>query len=165
MDKCREITIEPMVEGDIEESVKLINAAMNEDEADWARETFELYFKSRKQGIDSGREYYLWRDDGKIYGLVGLHRYVWGPGENVWLSWFAVHPERQKEGVGGLLLDSIKEKAVQKGYRKLFVETYSGDTFEKARSFYKGKGFSEVGRIENYLPDGSSMIVFGLNIG
>jgi len=163
MGKDREITIEAMAESDLEESVNLIALAMNKDEAKWARETMEFYFESRKRGINSGREYYVCRDGDKICGLVGLHRYVWGPEENVWLSWFAVHPDRQGEGIGSLLIGTIKEKAVKK-YRKLFVETYTQDTFEKARSFYESKGFSEVGRIENYLSDGSSMVVFGMTL-
>lgn len=165
MGQDRTITIEIMVESDIEEAVSLIALTMNKDEADWARETIEFYFETRKKGIRSSREYYVWRDEGKIYGLVGLHRYIWGPKENAWLSWFAVHPDRQREGFGSLLIDSIKEKALQRGYKKLFVETYTQDTFEKARSFYESKGFFEVGRIDNYLSDGSAMVVFEIDIG
>ncbi len=61
-------------------------------------------------------------------------------------------------------MDSIAENAVQVGYKKLFVETYENPTFKKALSFYKAKGFSEVGRIKDYLPDGTAMIVFGKRI-
>ncbi len=164
MEELHEVIIEAMKEAECEEAVELIALSMNSEEACWARETMKLYFTCRKEGIDSGREYYVWRNEGKIHGLVGLHRQIWGPGENVWLSWFAVHPEHHGKGIGSALMDSITEKAQRAGYKKLLIETYSSPTFEKARSFYKTKDFSEVGRIEDYLPDGAAMVVFGKRI-
>lgn len=94
-------------------------------------------------------------------GLVGLHHYVWGPPENVWLAWFAVHPDAQGRGVGSRLLSAIEAIAVSRGYGKLLVETYDHPDFERARAFYGRMGFRKVGTIEDYLPDGSAMIVYG----
>jgi len=159
-----EITIKLMSEDQVDEAVELVSKAMNADEGKWARNTMELYFTSKRHGIDSGREYYVWRDGGQICGLVGLHRHIWGPKENVWLSWFAVHPDWQGQGAGGALIDAIRKQAVRNGHKKLLVETYDSKTFDKARSFYEGKGFRQIGRIENYLPDGSAMVVFGMDI-
>lgn len=164
MEQALQISLDPMREEDLEESVQLISLSMNSDEANWAREAMTLYFSCKKHGIDSGREYYVWRHEGKICGLVGLHRYIWGPRENVWLSWFAVHPEQQSKGAGSVLLDSIKEHAIQEGYKKFFIETYDNPTFKQAHAFYKAKGFSEIGRVEKYLSDGSAMIIFGMKI-
>ena len=153
------VTIEPMSEEHLDEAVRLVAVSMNCDEAAWARETMEFYFACKKHGIDSGRDYYVWREGGQICGMVGLHRYLWGPKENVWLSWFAVHPEYQGRGAGTALMERIREKASSAGYKKLLVETYDGPTFEKARRFYTAGGFQQSGRIDNYLPDGSAMIV------
>lgn len=147
-----------MKEDDLEEAIRLISDSMNSDE-------MEFYFSCNKHDIDSGRQYYVWRDNGQIYGLVGLHRYIWGLEENVWLSWFAVYPDHQGKGIGSALMDAAKEHAARAGYKKLPVETYDGPTFEKARRFYRARGFSETGRIENYLTDGSAMIVFATQIG
>jgi GNAT superfamily N-acetyltransferase len=158
------VALEPMSEGDVEEAVSVISAGMNENEAEWARETFAFYFACEKHGLESGREYYVWRHSGEVCGLVGLHRYRWGPRENVWLSWFAVHPRQQRQGFGRALIAKIVERAQGRGYRKLLVETYDGPTFDKARSFYAANGFREWGRVEGYLPDGSCMIVFGKTI-
>ena len=153
-----------MTESDIEDAVELISRAMDNNEALWAQETMENYFACKKQGFNTGREYYIWRHEWKIRGLVGLHSYIWGPKENVWLSWFAVDPAYQKKGIGSALMVSIEKRAKQAGYEKFFIETYDNPTFRKAISFYKSAGFSELGRINNYLPDGSAMIVFGKNI-
>jgi GNAT superfamily N-acetyltransferase len=164
MERTSQISIEPMREEDIEEAVQVISLAMNSDEAKWAEETIKFYFACKRQGVDSGREYYVWRYGGRICGLVGLHRYVWGPEENVWLSWFAVQPEYQSKGAGSALMDAIKKHAIKAGYKKFFIETYEHPTFEKAHLFYKAHGFRKIGRVEDYLPDGSAMIVFGMQI-
>ena len=164
MGRTSEIIFEAMKEEECEEAVELIALSMNSEEACWARETMKVYFACRNNGIDSGREYYIWRNEGTIQGLVGLHHQIWGPKENVWLSWFAVHPAHHGKGIGSKLIDLITEKARQAGYKKFLVETYSSPTFEKARSFYKAKDFSEIGRIEDYLPDGAAMVVFGKRI-
>jgi GNAT superfamily N-acetyltransferase len=164
MEEGLRISIEPMREEDIEETVEVISDAMNRDEAKWAGEGVKFYFACKQHGIDSGREYYVWRHEGRICGLVGLHRYVWGPEENVWLSWFAVRPEYQRKGAGSALMEAIKERAIKAGYKKFLIETYENPTFEKAHSFYKAQGFSRIGRVENYLPDGSAMIVFGTQL-
>jgi len=67
-----DILLEPM-----KEAVELICLAMNPDEAQWAQKTMKYYFTFKTNGIDSGREYYTWRDNGQIRGLIGLHRYLW----------------------------------------------------------------------------------------
>ncbi|MHC4798722.1 MAG: GNAT family N-acetyltransferase [Planctomycetota bacterium] len=149
-----------MKETDLEPAVALISVSMNQQEAQWARETMEFHFKCKKQELDTGRKYYVWRHKGEIHGLVGLHRYLWGPLENVWLSWFAVHPSHHRKGVGSALIEAIEKQARNAGYKKLFIETYDNPTFEKARNFYKARGFSQTGSIKDYLPDGSAMIIF-----
>lgn len=158
------ISVEPMMEADVADSIKLIAVAMNPDEAEWARKTMDFYFKCKKCGLNSGREYYVWRYKSKISGLVGLHNYLWGPKGNVWLSWFAVHPEYHGKGAGSALMDAIEKQAKEAGFKKFLVETYDSPTFKKARSLYLAKGFSKIGKIEGYLPDGSAMIVFGKSI-
>ncbi|MGD8784228.1 MAG: GNAT family N-acetyltransferase [Thioalkalispiraceae bacterium] len=144
--------------------VSVITAAMNSDEAEWAKQTFDFHFSCLAQGINSAREFYLAKFNEEIAGITGLHRYRWGPVENVWLSWFAVSPSYQKQGAGKWLLSKMLEKASRDGYRKLFIETYENNTFKSAVEFYRSQGFRQVGKVDGYLPDGSAMLVFMLDI-
>jgi ribosomal protein S18 acetylase RimI-like enzyme len=153
------IDITKMEKAAINDAVELITVAMNKDEGQWAKNTMEFHFNSLEQGMDDGRDYYLWWKEKKAKGIVGLHRYIWGPPENVWLAWFAVSPELQGNGYGIKLLNSMFKKAKELAYRKFFVETYMHPDFEKAIKFYKKYGFTEAGKINNYLPDGSEMLV------
>ena len=153
--------LEQMTERDIEESVALIARTMNPTESTWARKTMAYHFTSANHGVDDGRTYFVWRSATTISGLVGLHHYVWGPEQNVWLSWFAIDLEFQRQGHGRALLEAIESIALDQGYRKFLVETYAHADFDSARRFYASQGFSKLGRISNYLDDGSDMIVYG----
>jgi len=167
-----ELQIKPMTRGEVANAVELITLSMNADEAAWAEKTFQYYFDCLDNDIDSARTYYCARcgngsshgGDDVLCGLVGLHYYRWGPVENAWLSWFAVHPDVQGKGLGSFLISEIEKKAVESGYRKLFVETYNSAEFEKARNFYIKMGYSKSGEIEDYLPDNTAMIVFKKNL-
>ncbi len=158
---ARSPQLEAMAEADIDEACLLVSEAMNENEGRWARATMLHHFGCRRHGLDDGRSYFVWRRDGAIRGLVGLHHYVWGPEENVWLSWLAVHPDHQRQGIGSKLMADIEGKAAERGYTKLFVETYDHPDFDVARAFYAAVGFDEAGRVRRYLPDGSDMVVYG----
>ena len=86
------LALRPMVERDIGDAVCLISRAMNAREGNQAQETLRFHFSCRRHGIDDGRRYYILTQGSAINGIAGLHHYVWGPPENVWLAWFAVEP-------------------------------------------------------------------------
>jgi len=149
-----------MTEGDIETAVALVSRAMNADEGRWADRTMRFHFSCRSHALDDGRTYYVWRQDGAIRGLVGLHHVIWGPEQNVWLAWFAVDPQCQGRGLGRTLLAAAEKTATDQGYRQLLVETYEHSNFDKARRFYANNGFCQAGRIAGYLDDGSAMVIY-----
>ncbi len=143
-----------------DEAAALIGEAMNPDEGAWARVTIGRHFETRANGLVDGRNYFALLLDGALAGLTGLHHYEWGPDENVWLGWFALSPKLQGRGWGVRLMTETERAAKALGYRKLFIETYDTPTFSRAIRFYAKAGFRKAGMIENYLPDGSSMMVF-----
>lgn len=147
--------------GDVPQLTALIAESMNPDEGLQAKRTFDFHFSCKSAHIDDGRTYWILELKDEVIGIAGLHHYAWGPAENVWLAWFAVAPELQRKGFGTRLLNRVQEAAHNKGYRKLFIETYSSAEFHAARSFYLANGFTDVGRIASYLPSGEDMVVFG----
>ncbi|GEM_PF-317270 len=155
----------PMGESDVAAAAALVARAMNADEGRWADRTMRFHFGCRRHNLDDGRMYFVSKRDDTVAGLVGLHHIMWGPERNVWLAWFAVDPDRQRRGLGGRLLAAVEKIAVREGYRKLLVETYAHEDFEKARRFYERGGFREVGRVDDYLDDGSAMLVYAKDIG
>jgi GNAT superfamily N-acetyltransferase len=158
--KNRIINLEPLIEDETSEACRLISQAMNLDEGRWAEETMRFHFSCRAHGIEDGRHYFTFREKGGLLAMIGLHHDLWGPEQNVWLAWFAAHPDFQRRGLGTSLLEAIEAEALKKGFTKMFVETYGKSDFEKARNFYRSHGFEKVGEINNYLADNHSMVVF-----
>ena len=149
-----------MLPSDIDSCAHLVSQTMGSAEADQALETFRFHFSCLRHGIDDGRTYRVLEHSAAILGLVGLHRYIWGPPENVWLAWFAVHPDHQGRGLGAFLLNAAINEARQLRFTRLFIETYSTPEFASARRFYRSHGFKHVGSIESYLPGDGDMLVF-----
>ncbi|MEJ2397083.1 MAG: GNAT family N-acetyltransferase [Gammaproteobacteria bacterium] len=149
-----------MQEKDIGPVCELIARAMNEAEADWARRTFEKHFACQTHGLDDGRQYYTCHAKTDVLAICGLHHYAWGPDDNVWLAWFAVDPDYQRQGIGRRLLAMLEQQARARDYRKLFIETYDHPDFARARAFYEACGFERAGEIAEYLHDSESMLVY-----
>jgi GNAT superfamily N-acetyltransferase len=153
------LPLEPMEAADIEQASTLVALAMNPDQGAYARKTLERHFSLKTAGIDDGRVYYVLRENDTIIGLTGLHHWSWGPSENVWLGWFAVHPDRQGKGLGTRLLAGTEEFARNMGYRKLFIEAYARGDFEGAIGFYESRGYGRAGAIDGWLSGGEAMVV------
>lgn len=152
-------SLQAMQEHEIEAVCSLIADAMSGEEAIRARQSFHFHFNSKAHGLDDGRQYFTCYSDKRLSGLTGLHHYEWGPAENVWLAWFAVHPAYQRRGVGRQLLQETEQLARTRGYRKLFIETYDSTDFHDARQFYAACGYTQVGEIQHYLPE-HNMVVY-----
>lgn len=153
-----------MLEQDIEGACHLIAESMNIDEAMWAKKTMRFHFGCKKYDLNDGRFYFTYLKEKHIRALIGLHHYEWGPEENVWLSWFTVHPSYQRKGIGRALLKSVEMTAKSMGFSKLFVETYNHPNFRKALEFYEACGFHKAGAITDYLPSSHDMIVYKKNL-
>jgi len=144
--------------------VELIGRAMDDQEAAWAKQTFDFHFSCQQQDIDSKRRFYIAIRSENIAGIVGLHEYRWGPPQNIWLSWFAVEPNLQGQGIGKWLLRQIEQNARELGYTKMFIETYEHPTFARALKFYQAQDYVQQGEIQAYLPDNSAMLVYSKSL-
>lgn len=158
------IKLEEMEPEDTGTVVEIISKSMNENEGKWAKDTIDFHHFCEEHNKDDGRSYYVAKKDDKIVGVCGLHRYIWGPEDITWLGWFAVHPEFQRQGIGHAMMEKVCKIAPKKGYKKLFIETYSDDDFLKARDFYEGFGFKKAGEIRDYIKEGVDMIVYERDI-
>ncbi len=154
------LALRPITRDDAPAILELVADAMSPTEGECAARTLEQHFASRERGIDDGRELFVLANGDSLIGITGLHRYLWGPTDHVWLSWFAVARPMQRRGIGTRMLAETEALAKSRGYSKLMVETYSTPGFAAARAFYHSRGFEQVGAIRSYLPGGGDMIVF-----
>ena len=81
--------------------------------------------------------------------------------DRVWnLLFIGVRKERQREGVGARLLESVEKRLSSNSQRMLIIETTGGDEFEAARTFYGEHGYSQEGTVRDFYADGMDKIVF-----
>ncbi|WP_203076828.1 GNAT family N-acetyltransferase [Falsiroseomonas ponticola] len=81
--------------------------------------------------------------------------------EGTWnLLLIAVHPDRQRQGIGAALVAAVEARLREAGARLLLVETSGLDEFEPTRGFYRALGFAEEGRIRDYYKAGEAKVIF-----
>ena len=72
----------------------------------------------------------------------------------------AVRPQMQSKGAGGALIAQLESQLREQGQRVLIVDTSSAPQFERTRTFYKNRGYSQEARIREYWAKGDDKIVF-----
>jgi ribosomal protein S18 acetylase RimI-like enzyme len=81
--------------------------------------------------------------------------------EGTWnLYLIAVHPDRQRQGRGKVLLAHVEQMLANRGERVLLVETSGTEDFEYVRAFYRKSGYVEEARIRDFYTDGVDKIVY-----
>lgn len=72
----------------------------------------------------------------------------------------AVHPNRQRQGIGAAIVDYIEKQLSINGQRMLLVETSGVDQFEPTRNFYTSCGYSLEARIHDFYDVGEDKLIF-----
>jgi putative acetyltransferase len=83
--------------------------------------------------------YTAWRDD-KLLGMAALKELDAATGE---VKSMRTDPAHLREGIARTLLDHILHIARERGYRRLSLETGSGEAFEPALALYRKNGFAD----------------------
>lgn len=78
------------------------------------------------------------RIDGDLAGIGALKDLGNGTGE---LKSMRTHPDHLRKGVAAALLEHAIETAKLRGYRRLSIETGTGEAFEPALALYRRRGF------------------------
>ncbi len=81
--------------------------------------------------------------------------------EGTWnMLLIAVHPDRQRAGLGAALVAAAERAVAARGGRLLLVETSSLPDFEGARAFYRGQGYEREALIRDFYQAGEDKVVF-----
>ena len=94
--------------------------------------------------LSGGHVFLAAEENGDILGYVGL-QYVLDEG---YITNVATSPARRREGIAGMLLSALKQRAGELGLAFLTLEVREGNA--PARRLYEKHGFSDVGRRKGY---------------
>jgi len=125
-------------------AIYLIRSTMEESEVNKAEA--ETDFRCG----DPAWKRFLYKDGDMYVGLVGLYM---ENKTNGWLSYFAVHPDYQGLGLGRWLMGWIEGKAKEWGVKRIFIETYDTEVYERAVQLYEKLGFSQSGYLDGFYEE------------
>jgi len=89
-------------------------------------------------------------DDEALAGVGALKQLDAGHGE---VKSMRTAPGRLRGGTGAALVSHILKVARERGYKRLSLETGSGEAFEPAIALYRKFGFTECGPFGDYEED------------
>jgi len=139
-----EIKIRALKKEDISEYVKLIlrtKAGSNRKEIE------KIIKNSLEKGIKPlNPDYFVLTISGKIAGISGLYYDYEDPADVLWIDYFAVLPEFQRQGLGTTMLENLEKICQKKKTRLLCVFTET----EESLKFWRKNGFEIFGRIDDY---------------
>jgi ribosomal protein S18 acetylase RimI-like enzyme len=75
------------------------------------------------------------------------------------LYWIAVHPDAQRGGAGGALMDEVERLLQARRGRLLVIETSSRDEYAPTRRFYQKRGYQESARLRDFYASGDDRVV------
>ena len=132
------MTFREMLVEDLDQVVEIENSLFS---VPWSKEGFFTFL------IKDESMFFVVEEKGKILGYCSM-QIVLDEGDilNV-----AVRRERQKEGIGYFLVDSMLMMAEARGVRTVHLEVREGN--DTARRLYQRLGFTEDGLRENYYTD------------
>jgi GNAT superfamily N-acetyltransferase len=130
-------------------------------------ETIDFHEQCLRYGLDDGRQLYLYtlRDGTRVAGCCGLHRYIWGPRDICWASWFFVRPEYRKSGVPQKMFLALLNQARNQGFKRLFVETPTAHpSYSRISLLLPRLGFVLEARFSGFYAPDVDQLIFSMRL-
>jgi GNAT superfamily N-acetyltransferase len=99
---------------------------------------------------------YLAKLETETIGVMGLYQLVDSPPDVVWVGWFGLRPKHRRQGWGKIMINHLKEYAVNFGFKQLWV--YTNYPNLAAISFYEDSGFVKLGAAAEVCPGKTSSL-------
>ncbi len=87
-------------------------------------------------------EVYIAKVDEQTVGVIGLYQQMETNTESVWVGWFGVRPQFRRQGIGTVIINQLKQLAVNFKFKELLVFTDLDNL--AAIYFYERNGFVKV---------------------
>jgi GNAT superfamily N-acetyltransferase len=159
-----DVKVESMRKEDVDEVIGLIRDTQTAEKAGTAKKIMEDVYSEGKKNPRYSRSYCVAKVNGSIVGVCGLVKENYEPSDIAWIGWFSVAEDFQRKGIGTLILNHMIAIAREENIRKLFVETYTNQTYAKARNFYAKSGFKQEGFMKDYIAKGIDTLYFTMEL-
>jgi ribosomal protein S18 acetylase RimI-like enzyme len=109
---------------------------------------YELIF-AEQGGTNVGYACY-----GHIAGTIGSYD----------LYWIAVDKNRQRSGIGRLLLDAVEQELHDRSARRVYVETSGRSDYTATRGFYERMGYRQIACLHDFYAPGDDKVIYEKNL-
>lgn len=143
LSSCREVAIRRAERRDLASIVSIERASFSDP---WTADAFEAALRTEAMRVFVAEAPAAGEGGGVAHVLgyvLALHLGAEGEIANL-----AVAPEGRRQGVGGVLLDSVIAMLEAGGVRALFLEVRESN--RAARRLYESRGFTQIGRRRGY---------------
>lgn len=123
----------------------------------------ELVEERIAKGRASGYEFIIAANGERVAGYACYGRTP-GSTHGYDLYWLAVHPGRQRNGLGQELLRRTEAAVASVDGHFLIAETSSTPPYDKARRFYERSGFEKLIEIADFYRPGDNKIIYRKNL-
>lgn len=125
-----------------------------------------------EDGDDSGIHYFMAEDtsvldkdgNGKLVGFICFGFDTCTLSTHL-LYWMAVHGDYRGKHIGGELLKRFEEYVINKGGKKIVLETAGRELYRPTRLFYEKHGYREMGIVPDYYAIGDARVTYVKDIG
>ena len=154
-----EVTVRLGLEPDDREPVAELLAATGFFNPEELEVALELVDDALRLGEASHYRFLVAETGGAVSGYG-----CWGPIPGTVASadfyWLAVHPDRQRLGIGRALLGGAEAWMAAEGRTRVYIETATRAQYAPTRAFYLGCGYTLAAELPDYYAPGDGKAVF-----
>ena len=86
--------------------------------------------------------------------------------EGTWdIYWMAVAPDKQRQGIGGALMESAEKEIMRAKGRLVIIETSSTPAYEKTKRFHTSHGYEIIARLPDFYALGDDKLILQKRLG
>lgn len=146
------------------EQREFIEASMATDACEEVIRTLDFHSSCKQAGIDDGRRYWCFKDNGKVIGLTGYHYRLWDHADIVWAAWFVAAPQVSAMTKLGMIYNNMYVCLTQTRFREMYIELLGNGTDSNIYNIFRGLGLEEVATFRHFHGPDKDMVVMRIDL-
>ncbi|HDS9357588.1 TPA: hypothetical protein QH850_000072 [Enterobacter chengduensis] len=147
-----------------EQQREFISASMARDACEEVIRTLDFHESCQRAGLDDGRRYWCFRQNGEIIGLTGYHYRLWDHPDIVWSAWFVAAPHAPAMTKLGMIYNNMYVCLTQTRFRTMYIELLGDGTDSNIYNIFKALGLQEVATFRHFHGKNKDMVVMKIDL-
>nr|WP_241390802.1 hypothetical protein [Serratia proteamaculans] len=136
-----------------------ITSSMTSDACDEVIRTLDFHYGCQRAGLDDGRRYWCFKQEGEIIGLTGYHYRLWDHPDIVWSAWFVAAQDAAAMTKLGMIYNNIYACLTQTKFRIMYIELLGNGTDSNIYNVVKYLGLEEIATFNDFHGLNKDMVI------